>query len=192
MQKPEQKRQQQLQNKQNADANNFAALFVCTSSAYVCVCERECVPLLFLPLPVLPWQQQQQQQRQSPLFLFLLPTLCCFQFPVLRSVLTFCYIALQQSRSCSCYCCRRCCCCSSYFAIMSAVLDCCCCSVYVRFFGLSLFFLLELLFVVVCLCCCCCCSCGALRCVQLPGRCACECFMYYAREWESVWAEHVA
>lgn len=43
MQKPEQKRQQQLQNKQNADANNFAALFVCTSCACVCVRERVCV-----------------------------------------------------------------------------------------------------------------------------------------------------
>lgn len=42
MQKPEQKQQQQLQNKQNADANNFAALFICA------MCVRLCVCLLFL------------------------------------------------------------------------------------------------------------------------------------------------
>lgn len=79
-------------------------------------------------------------------------------------VLLFC---CDCSSSCSCYCC--CYCCSSYFAIMSALLV-----VVVR--AVTLF----LIGIILCRRC----SCTALLCfcVQLPGRRAEECFMYFARE----------
>lgn len=156
MQKPEQKQQQQLQNKQNADANNFAALFICA------MCVRLCVCLLFLCC----LGSSSSIRRFSFSFYprFVASNFqCCFRY--WRSVIL---LRLQQQL---------------FLLLLLLLLLFLFCHNERTVRAVTLF----LIGIILCRRC----SCTALLCfcVQLPGRRAEECFMYFARElvWVSVY-----
>lgn len=156
MQKPEQKQQQQLQNKQNADANNFAALFICA------MCVRLCVCLLFLCC----LGSSSSIRRFSFSFYprFVASNFqCCFRY--WRSVIL---LRLQQQL---------------FLLLLLLLLLFLFCHNERTVRAVTLF----LIGIILCRRS----SCTALLCfcVQLPGRRAEECFMYFARElvWVSVY-----